>query len=54
MENMDINLYDIFTRYSYNDIMKLLQSSKTKEEQEFYANLCNMILQREQMKVIGK
>ncbi|MBU3203618.1 hypothetical protein [Clostridium algidicarnis] len=54
MENKDINLYDIFTRYSYNDIMKLLQSLKTKEEQEFYANLCNMILQREQMKVIGK
>ena len=50
MENKDINLYDIFTRYSY----KLLQSSKSKEEQDFYANLSNIILQREQMKVIGK
>lgn len=54
MENKDINLYDIFTRYSYNDIMKLLQSSKSKEEQDFYADLSNIILQREQMKVIGK
>lgn len=54
MKNKDIDLYDIFKRYSYNDIMKLFQSSKTKEEQDFYANLCNLILQREQMKVIGK
>ncbi|AYE33827.1 hypothetical protein CP523_04735 [Clostridium septicum] len=39
MKNKDINLYDIFTRYSYNDIMKLLESSKSKEEKDFYANL---------------
>ena len=32
----------------------LTNREKTKEEQEFYANLCNMIIQREQMKVIGK
>lgn len=54
MENKDINLYDIFMRYSYYDIMKLLESSKSKEEQDFYATLSNIILQREQMKVIGK
>lgn len=54
MENKNINLYDVFTRYSYSDIMKLLQNAKTKEEQDFYANLSNIILQREQMKVIGK
>lgn len=53
MDNKSINLYDIFIRYSYADIMELLQNSKTKEEQDFYANLSNMILQREQMKVIG-
>lgn len=35
MENKDINLYDIFTRYSYNDIMKLLQSSKPKKNKNF-------------------
>ncbi|MGL4874226.1 MAG: hypothetical protein ACRC30_06205 [Clostridium sp.] len=50
----NINLYDAFMKYSYGDIMELLQNSKTKEEQDFYANLSNMILQREQMKVIGK
>lgn len=54
MENNDINLYDIFKKYSYKDVMKLFQDSKTKEEQDFYANLSNIILQREQMKVIGK
>ncbi|MDU1411849.1 MAG: hypothetical protein E6929_03460 [Clostridium sp.] len=54
MEEKNVNLYDIFSRYSYKDIMKLFQDSKTKEERDFYANLSNMILQREQMKVIGK
>lgn len=54
MEKKDNNLYDIFISYSYSDIMELLQNSKTKEEQDFYANLSNIILQREQMKVIGK
>ena len=28
MENKDINLYDIFIKYSYKDIMKLFQDSK--------------------------
>ncbi|MBS5928308.1 MAG: hypothetical protein KIC66_14695 [Clostridium sp.] len=54
MGEKDINLYDIFSKYSYTDIMRLFQDSKTKEERDFYANLSNYILQREQMKVIGK
>ena len=54
MENKEKNLYDIFLSYSYSDVMKLFQSAKTKEEKDFYANLSNMILQREQMKVIGR
>lgn len=54
MDNKSINLYDVFVKYSYADIMELLQNSKTKEERDFYANLSNWILQREQMKVIGK
>lgn len=53
MENKETSLYDIFLNYSYNEIMKLFQKSKTKEEQDFYVNLANMILQREQKKVIG-
>ena len=54
MENKDNNLYEIFKKYSYGDLMELLQNSKTKEEQDFYASLSNIVLQREQMKVIGK
>ncbi|MEW9094663.1 MAG: hypothetical protein AB2417_06225 [Clostridiaceae bacterium] len=54
MEDKKENLYDIFLNYSYSDVMKLFYKAKTKEEQDFYANLSNMILQREQMKVIGK
>ncbi len=54
MNKEDINLYDVFSKYSYKDIMKLFQDSKTNEERDFYANLSNYILQKEQMKVIGK
>lgn len=54
MENIKLELYDIFKKYTYNDVMKLFENAKTREEQDFYANLSNIILQREQMKVIGK
>ncbi|MCR3758136.1 hypothetical protein [Clostridium felsineum] len=54
MEHKEKSLYDIFMSYSYKDMMKLFQNAKTKEEKDFYANLSNIILQREQMKVIGK
>ena len=54
MKSKENNLYDVFIKYSYSDIMELFQKSKTKEEQDFYANLSNIILQREQKKVIGK
>ena len=54
MDIKDIKLYDIFIKYSYSDIMELFQKSETKEEQDFYANLSDIILQREQKKVIGK
>ena len=53
MENKNDSLYDSFIKYSYSYIMKLLENSKTKEEQDFYANLSNIILQREQRKFIG-
>ena len=54
MDNNKNNLYDIFLGYSYSDVMKLFRNAKTKEEQDFYINLSNIILQREQAKVIGK
>ena len=34
--------------------MKLFKNAKTKEEQDFYATLSNLVLQREAKKVIGK
>ena len=54
MKNEEKSLYDIFLSYSYSDVMKLFEKAKTKDEQDFYVSLSNMILQREQMKVIGK
>ena len=40
--------------YSYSEIKDLFKKAKTKEEKDFYMILANMILQREQAKVIGK
>ncbi|EPY2304559.1 hypothetical protein ACXATD_000169 [Clostridium sporogenes] len=54
MENKDINLYDIFINYSYNELKELFKNAKTKEEQDFYMTLSNLVLQKEQVKVIDK
>lgn len=54
MGNKKDELYDIFSNYSYSDLMNFFKKAKTKEEQEFYITLSNIILQREQAKVIGK
>ncbi|WP_195266321.1 hypothetical protein [Clostridium sp. 1001275B_160808_H3] len=54
MENKDINLYDIFMKYSYNQLKELFKNAKTKEEQDFYMTLSNWVLQKEQAKVIGE
>ncbi len=54
MENQDINLYDIFVHYSYNQLKALFKNAKTKEEQDFYIILSNLALQKQQEKVIGK
>ncbi|APH23855.1 hypothetical protein NPD1_2085 [Clostridium botulinum] len=54
MENKDINLYDIFINYSYSELKDLFKNAKTKEEQDFYMTLSNLVLQKEQAKVIGK
>ncbi|WP_315109971.1 hypothetical protein [Clostridium intestinale] len=48
------NLYDIFLKYSYSQLKELFSNAKTKEEKDFYMALSNMVLQREQKKVIGK
>ena len=54
MENYNEKLYDIFLNYSYSDLMDLFRKAKTKEEQDFYVMLSNLVLKREAKKVIGK
>jgi len=54
METKKENLYDIFVNYSYSQLKELFRNAKTKEEQDFYITLANMVLQREQEKVIDK
>lgn len=54
MDNNNEKLYDLFLSYSYADLMKLFKNAKSKEEQDFYVTLSNLVLQREAKKVIGK
>jgi len=54
MENKEVDLYDIFQRYSYSQLKELFKKAKTKDEQDFYMVLSKMILQKQQSKVIGK
>ncbi len=52
--NEQNNLYEQFLKYSYWDLKELFKKAKTKEEQDFYITLSNIVLQKEQKKVIGK
>lgn len=54
MNKDDINLYDVFSHYSYSQLKELFKKAKTKDEQDFYMTLSNLVLQKEQAKVIGK
>lgn len=54
MENENNRIYDIFLNLSYSQLKNLFKMAKSKEEQDFYIMLSNMVLQREQKKVIGK
>jgi hypothetical protein len=54
MENENKSIYNIFLNYSYSQLKDLFKLAKSKEEQKFYIMLSNMVLQREQEKVIGK
>jgi hypothetical protein len=53
MENGNNRLYDIFLNLSYSQLKNLFKTAKSKEEQDFYIMLSNMVLQREQKKIIG-
>lgn len=52
--NEQNNLYDQFLKYSYKDLKELFKKAKTKEEQDFYIALSDIVLQKEQERVIGK
>lgn len=52
--NEQNNLYEQFLRYSYKDLKELFKKAKTKEEQDFYISLSDLVLQKEQQRVIGK
>lgn len=54
MEKNEVNLYDIFMNYSYSQLKALFKNAKIKEEQDFYMTLSNMVLQKQQKKVIGR
>jgi hypothetical protein len=54
VENYNEKLYDIFLNYSYSDLMELFKKAKTKEKQDFYVMLSNLVLKRDAQKVIGK
>lgn len=48
------NLYEQFLKYSYKDLEELFKKAKTKEEQDFYIALSDIVIQKEQERVIGK
>ena len=48
------NLYNQLLKYSYKELKELFKKSKTKEEQDFYMTLSNIVLQREQEKEVGR
>lgn len=52
--NEQNSLYEEFLKCSYWDLKELFKKAKTKEEQDFYMTLSNMVLQKEQNRVIGK
>ena len=47
-----MNLYDQFLNYSYSELKELFNEAKTKDEQNFYMSMADLVLQREQRRVI--
>ncbi|AGX44226.1 hypothetical protein [Clostridium saccharobutylicum] len=52
LKKENANLYDQFLKYSYTELKELFDKAKTKDEQDFYMNMANLVLQREQKRVI--
>lgn len=54
MNKDDVDLYDVLIKYSYSELKEKFHRATTKDEQDFYIVLSNLVLQREQAKVVGK
>ena len=52
LKKNNANLYNQFLQYSYSELKELFDNAKTKEEQDFYMSMANLVLQREQRRVI--
>ena len=52
MESQKEKSNNMFLSYSYRELKELFKKAKTSEEQDFYMELSNRVLQREQEKVI--
>ena len=48
MEKKEENLYELFQKYSYTELKQLFKEAKTKDEQDFYITLADMLLQKKQ------
>lgn len=48
----DKSLYELFKCYSYSELKQLFREAKSKDEQDFYMALANLVLQKEQLKII--
>ncbi|MGL5675945.1 MAG: hypothetical protein ACRDDX_06010 [Cellulosilyticaceae bacterium] len=46
------NLYQEFIGYSYEELQELFKESRTKEEQDFYMTLANLLLKQKQKQII--
>ena len=44
MEKKEENLYELFQKYSYTELKQLFKETKTKDEQDFYITLADMLL----------
>jgi hypothetical protein len=45
--------YSDFFGFTEEEVKSFFKNAKTKEEQDFYMTLSNMVLQKQQKKVIG-
>ena len=43
IDNNNEKLYNLFLSYSYDDLMRLFKNAKSKEEQDFYVTLSNLV-----------